>query len=160
MPSQATPGSEAEDTSLRLDRGTYQYMYQDIVSIKTMLLKLKRVLQEVCQCKDVALCRFEWTGNRTYNVTMRLVPESLLPWKSNKYYLCECVCARACPGACMHVALLIQHATHMHHIVTSFVAPLAPPYFSTLCCKRHNFRKKKKVVEHKMCVLTFSVTFI
>lgn len=45
-PRQATPGSEAEDTSLRLDRGTYQYMYQDIVSIKTMLLKLKRVLQE------------------------------------------------------------------------------------------------------------------
>lgn len=45
-PRQTTPGSEAEDTSLRLDRGTYQYMYQDIVSIKTMLLKLKRVLQE------------------------------------------------------------------------------------------------------------------
>ena len=61
VPTQTTPGSEAEDTSLRLDRGTYQYMYQDIVSIKTMLLKLKRVLQEVCQCKHVALCRFEWT---------------------------------------------------------------------------------------------------
>jgi hypothetical protein len=45
---QATPGSETEDSSLRLDRGTYQYMYQDIVNIKTMLLKLKRVLQEVC----------------------------------------------------------------------------------------------------------------
>ncbi|XP_021927911.1 uncharacterized protein LOC110833761 isoform X2 [Zootermopsis nevadensis] len=44
--SQATPGSETEDGSLRLDRGTYQYMYQDIVNIKTMLLKLKRVLQE------------------------------------------------------------------------------------------------------------------
>lgn len=45
-PRQATPSSEAEDGSLRLDRGTYQYMYQDIVNIKTMLLKLKRVLQE------------------------------------------------------------------------------------------------------------------
>ncbi|XP_069685417.1 uncharacterized protein [Periplaneta americana] len=45
-PRQATPSSETEDGSLRLDRGTYQYMYQDIVNIKTMLLKLKRVLQE------------------------------------------------------------------------------------------------------------------
>jgi hypothetical protein len=50
---QATPGSETEDSSLRLDRGTYQYMYQDIVNIKTMLLKLKRVLQEVCSTVQV-----------------------------------------------------------------------------------------------------------
>ncbi|XP_048512607.1 putative uncharacterized protein DDB_G0277255 isoform X2 [Athalia rosae] len=35
-----------DEGSLRLERGTYQYMFQDIVSIKTMLLKLKRVLQE------------------------------------------------------------------------------------------------------------------
>jgi hypothetical protein len=58
--------------------------------------------------------------------------------------LCVCACvlcacgyphtwARAC--AYVHVALLIQHATRMRHIVTSFVAPLAPPYFSTLSHK-------------------------
>ncbi|KOX75231.1 hypothetical protein WN51_13272 [Melipona quadrifasciata] len=35
-----------DEGSLRLDRDTYQHMFQDIVSIKTMLLKLKRVLQE------------------------------------------------------------------------------------------------------------------
>jgi hypothetical protein len=35
-------------------------------------------------------------------------------------------------GACVHVALFIQHATRMCHILTSFVAPLAPPYFLTL----------------------------
>ncbi|XP_011504653.1 PREDICTED: uncharacterized protein LOC105367587 isoform X2 [Ceratosolen solmsi marchali] len=35
-----------DEGSLRLERGTYNYMFQDIVSIKTMLLKLKRVLQE------------------------------------------------------------------------------------------------------------------
>jgi hypothetical protein len=29
----------------------------------------------------------------------------------------------------VHVALLIQHVTHMRRIVTSFVAPLATPYF-------------------------------
>ena len=38
--------------------------------------------------------------------------------------VCVCVCARAR----VYVALLIQHATRMCHIVTSFVAPLAPPH--------------------------------
>ncbi|XP_035740412.1 putative mediator of RNA polymerase II transcription subunit 26 isoform X2 [Vespa mandarinia] len=36
----------SDDTTIRIDRATFQYMFQDIVSLKTMLLKLKRVLQE------------------------------------------------------------------------------------------------------------------
>jgi hypothetical protein len=43
------------------------------------------------------------------------------------------------------------------HIVT-FVALLAPPYFSTLSHQRRDFRKN--VVEHKMFVLIFSTTFV
>lgn len=35
-----------DESSIRVERATYQHMFQDIVSIKTMLLKLKRVLQE------------------------------------------------------------------------------------------------------------------
>ncbi|XP_032665116.1 putative uncharacterized protein DDB_G0282129 isoform X3 [Odontomachus brunneus] len=35
-----------DEASLKIDRATYQHMFQDIVSLKTMLLKLKRVLQE------------------------------------------------------------------------------------------------------------------
>jgi hypothetical protein len=58
----------------------------------------------------------------------------------------------------MRVTLLIQHAARMRHVVTSFVAPLAPPHFSTLSHKRHDFRKI--VVEHKMCVFIFSANFI
>jgi hypothetical protein len=40
------------------------------------------------------------------------------------------ICVRV-PGsvACMHVALLTQHATRMRHIVTSFFARLSPPDF-------------------------------
>jgi hypothetical protein len=74
-----------------------------------------------------------------YNVTLRHIRESLLLWKSNKYYtfLCVHTCVRVPKRVCvcMHVALLIQHATCMHHILTSFVAPLAPPYFLTLSQK-------------------------
>ena len=53
-----------------------------------------------------------------------------------------------CPGAwasacaCVHVALLIQHANHMRHSVAPFVATLAPPKCSTLSHTRHDFRKK------------------
>ena len=83
----------------------------------------------------------------------------------NITYLCECdgararvyVCPRARACACVHVALLIQRATRVRHIVTSFVAPLSPPYFSTLSHKRHDFRKT--VIGHKMCVFIFSTTY-
>jgi hypothetical protein len=112
----------------------------------------------------------------TYNVTLSRFRQLLLPWKSNKYFLlvCVCVCVRAacvcvrvsacgypglwaCACAYVHVALLIQHATQMRHIVTSFVAPQSPPYVSTLSNKRCDFLKN--VIEHKMCVLIFS-TFV
>ena len=77
-----------------------------------------------------------------------------------------CACVRACayPGvwacACayLHVALLIQHATRMLNILTSFVAPWSPPHFSTLSHKRCDFRKK--VIEHKTCVLIFSTNVV
>ena len=77
----------------------------------------------------------------TCNVTPTRVRESLLPWKSNKCYIFVCVYVRAraraflCPGAwacvCAYVpvALLIQYATRMRHIVTSFVTLLASPQF-------------------------------
>ena len=36
---------------------------------------------------------------------------------------------------------------------------LALPYFSTLSHKRHDFRKKTKVTEYKMCVLMLHTIF-
>ena len=85
-------------------------------------------------------------------------------------YLCVCMCARArarecvcsgslaCAFACLRLALLIEYATRMRHIVTSFLAFLTKPHFSSLSHKQHNFRRKKGF-EHKMYVLIFS-TFL
>jgi hypothetical protein len=78
-------------------------------------------------------------------VTLTRVRESFWPRKSNKHYtVCARTFMRACGGAQarrrVHVALLIQHATRMPHIVTSFVASLAPPHSSTLSHKRHDYR--------------------
>jgi hypothetical protein len=52
------------------------------------------------------------------------------------------------------VALLIQYAMRMHHIILSSFACLA---FFTLSDKRHDFREK--VIEHTTCDFTFSATF-
>jgi hypothetical protein len=55
-------------------------------------------------------------------------------------------------------SLAYPDAMRMCHIVTSFVAPLAPPEFSTLFHKLRDIRKK--VIEHKMCVLIFFKNFV
>jgi tRNA G26 N,N-dimethylase Trm1 len=67
----------------------------------------------------------------------------------NYLFVCVCVCVRArvslgawaCACACVNVALLIQHAKRVCHIVTSSVAPRSPLHFSTLSHQRHDFRK-------------------
>jgi hypothetical protein len=68
-----------------------------------------------------------------------------------RLFVNACACMLSCgyPGACacaclyVHVALLIQHATHMRHIETSFVVPRFTPKFSTVPHKRCDFREKK-----------------
>jgi len=59
------------------------------------------------------------------------------------------------------VALVTQHEKPTRRVILSFVAGPAIPYFSTFSQKRHDFRKeKKKVIEHKMCILNFSTNYV
>ena len=57
---------------------------------------------------------------------------------------------------CMSVSLVIKHAKCMRHIILSSVASLAPPCFSTLSHKRHDFRKKLNI----KCVFGFSLQLL
>ena len=58
---------------------------------------------------------------------------------------------------CVSVALDIQHAMRMLHIILTSVTCLALPYFSTLSHKQHDFRGKKTLLNNKS-VLIFSTS--
>jgi hypothetical protein len=100
-------------------------------------------------------------------VTLRRVCETIVAVENNSYFIFSvCVCTRACVGAlahgrvhvCARVYLLIQHATRRRQIVFSFVASAAPPYFSKLSTKLHDFGKKKLL--NIKCVFRFSLQLL
>ena len=57
---------------------------------------------------------------------------------------------------CLFVTLIIQHVKRMRRTILPSVACLAAPYISTLSHKRHDFEKKKKVFDLKMCASIWS----
>ena len=56
------------------------------------------------------------------------------------------------------LSVVTQHARRRLRIILSSVTCPTLPYFSTLPPKRHDFREQ--FIEYKMCVLTFSTTFV
>jgi hypothetical protein len=126
------------------------------IVMRRICLSIQRLFDQgnikVLCLKDLVADDTETNQDRQYtcNVTLRRVRGSLLPWKSNICYIFVC--------ACVHVALHIQHATRMRHIVTSSMAPQAPPHFSTLSHERRDFREK--VTERKMYILIFTTPFV
>jgi len=59
----------------------------------------------------------------------------------------------------MSVALVIQHAKRMFHIVICGLSGANIFFHISLSHKRHDFRRKA-VIEHKICVFIFSTAFV
>ena len=93
-----------------------------------------------------------------YNVTMRRVRESLLPWKSSITYFWVCVRAGGCTGAgvCFHACSLSSPACNAPP--QSFAIFLSAPNFWALSKKRHDI--PKIVTEHKTSILVFATTCV
>jgi hypothetical protein len=72
----------------------------------------------------------------------------------SRYHCCSGNAIIVAYSECLFVALVTQHARRMCHIISSYVGYSAPPYFSTLSHKRHDFRKN--FTENRHCVLIFS----
>ena len=61
----------------------------------------------------------------------------------------------ACLYSCLSYTAFKSHF-FLRRIILPSVACLALPYSSTLSHKWHDFRKKKKINQRKLCVLIFS----
>jgi hypothetical protein len=97
----------------------------------------------------------------TCNVTLRRVRKSLLPWKSNKYYLLICVCVRARATGSVGVCIRVRAyslAYPAHNTYAPYCDIINGPWRRHIC--RHYLIKStifgKKLMNIK-CVFWFSL---
>ena len=76
--------------------------------------------------------------------------------------MCVCVCVCVWVGGCTGAVACLRACSYLAGIPRACAilaaASLARPYFSTLSHKQHDFRKR--LTEHKTCILIFSTAFI
>jgi hypothetical protein len=86
------------------------------------------------------------THNGMNNIKVNVTRHTIKVQRNIEARSCNhCCCGKAVTvtySECVTVALVIQHAKRMHHVIFSSVASLVLQHFSTLSHKRHDFRKK------------------
>jgi hypothetical protein len=105
--------------------------------------------------REVNCAKNEQDTQCTYDVIIRCVHESLLPWKRNKHYLlvspflCACMWVPDRVGVCMSISAgsLENRARNVYVPYCDVICGMCSAYFWELSHKRCDFRKKE-VIEH------------
>ena len=107
--------------------------------------KLIEAHRDLCLClfESLLRCSIQQDRQCTYSVTLRSVHVTIIVVEKKYYIFCVGVCS------------LLSRTQSAYAVLYCHLCP-APLHniFLTLSHKRHDFRKK--VTEHKMCVLIFS----
>jgi hypothetical protein len=120
-----------------------------------------KIVWQIRSSSNTAWCSWIWRHSHL-NVSAKKSQDRQCTYKHN---IEACSCNRCCRVKAVSityservsVVLVIQQAKCMRHIILSYVACLAVPYFSTFSHKRHNFGKKLLNIK---CVFWFSLQLL
>jgi hypothetical protein len=122
--------------------------YREVI-LRTCLCQSLRA--DICTSSCCIITRHDRQCMCKHNIEARSSNHSYRGRTKVRHILCVCVCVCVCVCSFSYWAC----KTHAPY---SIVCSLFLPHFPTLSHKRHDFRGK--VIDHKMCVLIFSITFL